>query len=440
MSILKSLLNIRLKTLKRGLLFCSLLLLGGCSPAMPEEIQKLLTVQKENCWPCTGYKVVWEGIGNLTTHAFPNVCGWALNFLGVAVLFWILFTVGKFLVALKEPNIKDFFTGMVAVLFKSLIVAAILFTPENTLYILDLCVTPVIGMVVDLARGIMFADPTIAKSFAAASSYDSMTGNSPIFTAEIGNQLQDIVYRVYLGFSSGIGLGARMLVSTDVVSWGLGLFIMFVFIYLMLVIPLVFMEGFIILGIVIVMFPFFLISFIFPSTKNFMKEAWHALFIGVMQILVTCIYLAVLISVIKTYSKDFSVGKQMTDVLILTGLKSMSTNALGFFALIYCMFKMAGDIPRITSFLTGAINRTQMMAVIGQMTGMATQAGKFIAGAAMVGTGIGSAMGSAMMADAARNAGTGMYKGGILNDSGENIGGGDNSQRQAEAARTAGMK
>ena len=128
----------------------------------------------------------------------------------------------------------------------------------------------------------------------------------------------------------------------------------------------------------------------------------------------------------------------MTDVMLLTGLKSMTTSALAFFALIYCMFKMTNDIPMITSFLANAgVNRSQILKFAQSFTSLATNAGKFIAGAAMVGTGVGSGMGSALMADSARGVAKSM-RGGIfgMEGAGTADASGTTDQMRAQAGAT----
>ncbi len=411
MMILGKDINMRSKYLVMGMVCLLLFALSGCTAALPEEIAGLVAVKKENCWPCTGYKVVWEGLAKLTNAVYPIMSGWALNFLGVALLFWLIFTVNKYIMAVKEPNIKDFISSIAMILFKAVVVAAILITPENTMAVLDLVVTPAITAFVELSKAIMFSDSGLAKNFAGKIEYEAIETSSTLFASNVGNQLQDIVYRVYLGFNSGIALGARMLISIDMVSWAMGFFTMFVFFYLMLVIPLIFMEGFIIVGIVFVMFPFFLVSYVFPVTKTYLKVAWEALFVAVMQILITCIYLTVLLSVIKTYSKDFTIGKQLTDFMFMTGLKDMTGSSLAFFALVYCIFKMANDIPSMTTFLTGSFNRSQTVQMVRNYTGIATNAGKFVLGAAMVGSGVGAVHGKAMMTDATAGLGRSLTSG-----------------------------
>ncbi len=435
MAILTKYINIHSKSLIVGMMLLTLFLLSGCTAAMPEEIAGLVAVKKENCWPCTGYKVVWEALGSLTNAVYPKMSGWALDFLGVALLFWLGFTVSKYIMAVKEPNIKDFLSSVAMVLFKAVVVAAILITPENTMYVLDMVVTPSITAFVNLSKAIMFSDTGLAKHFAGAAKYDDISTSSALFASNVGNQLQDIVYRVYLGFNSGIALGARMLISIDMVSWAMGFFTMFVFFYLMLVIPLLFMEAFIIVGIVFVLFPFFLVSYVFPATKSYLRVAWDALFVAVMQIVVTCIYLTVLLSVIKSYSKDFSIGKQLTDFMFMTGLKDMTGRSLAFFALVYCIFKMASDIPAMTAFLTGSFNRGQIFQLIRGYTGIATNAGKFVLGATMVGSGIGAAQGHALMTDATTGLGRSLTNGGAF--TGDDADGGLSA---AEKAKMSGGK
>lgn len=369
----------------------------------PEAIALFSAVKKENCWPCSAYSIIWDAIGNGVKQLFPNISTLALNTLGVGLLFWTALTVGKFVATVKEPNIKEFTTNFFKTLFKAFIASVILLTPENTLAIIDLVVTPVITSFTDLSRAVLFAEPTIAKHFAAPSFSTDFAKDYPIFTAYLGNQIQDIIYRIYIAFNSGIALGAHMLISIDLMSWVIGIFIILVFFYMMLLFPLLFLESFFMLGAVIILFPFFLAAWVFPSTKGYMKTAWDVLFQATAQILMTCVYIGVLITVIKTYSdsSSFSLSKQLTDPALLLGIKNLSDNGIAFFALIYCMFKLSDDIPNITSFFVGEVNRSKVLEAFSKVQNLAINAGKFVAGAALVGSGIGAPIGKGLMTSAA---------------------------------------
>lgn len=403
--------------------FC--FVLSGCGAVDPNDIAMFVAIKKANCWPCTAYQVVWDAIGKSVQELFPGISKLALNGLGVGLLFWLAFTIGKFIATVKEPNIKEFTTTMSTVLFKAMVVSVILATPANTLAIVDLIVTPIITSFTDLSRAVLFAEPTIAKHFAAPTfwdnvtssvitgdvtglfggsnpSYSGITKDYPIFTSYLGNQVQDIIYRIYIAFNSGIALGARMAFTVDFISFITGVMIMLVFFYMMILFPLLFLEAFFMLGGIIILFPFLLAAWVFPSTKGYMKAVWDILFAATAQILITCIYVGVLVTVIKSYSSSFSLSKQLTDPALLLGLKNMSSNGLAFFALIYCMFKLSNDIPNITSFFVGEVNRSKMLAMFQKVQSLAASAGKFVAGAALTGAGAG-AIGKGLMASAAKD-------------------------------------
>lgn len=422
----------QVKTLwKWGL--CSLLLfVSGCSNSIdPKEVENLFRIKKENCWPCTMYKITWEAIGDLIIEMFPVLCKTALDILGIGLLFWITFTVGKMIAALKEPNLKDFITNMATVLFKAFLVAAVLYNSQFVYDILSVIVTPTLEAFIQISRNIMFADPTIAKNFAVAETYTNIASDSTIFTTKVGNQLQDLIYRVYLGFHSGIGLGAKMMATLDFTTQMLGLIVIFIFFYLMLMFPLLFIEGFMLLGAVIFFFPFFLVAYVFPSTKGYLTSAWKVLFVSMAQIVLTCVYMAIMLTVIRSYADDtFSIGAQLTDPMLLVGLKNMQQQGLAFFALVFVMFKMTSDIPSISAKLVSDFNRSAISRGIQQVANIGKSLGLFAAGMAISGTGIGTGVGKAMMAKATKDAGKTMNDA-FSPNGGENTGDGISDAQKA---------
>ena len=432
--------QIRFKRALQGMFLASLMFLGGCSGAgAPEQLAEFFKIKKENCWPCTMYKVVWEAIGNVVTSSFDIMCENALMLLGIGMLFWITFTIGKLVTSLKEPNLKDFIGNMAGVLFKGFVVAVMLYNSKYTLQILDLVVTPLFTAFVDLGRTLMFSDPTIAKNMSTATSYSSGSSfnlanfalsigssggsnlsnikDSAIFTANIGNMIQDLIYRLYLGFHSGVGLGFRMLLSTDATISLMGIVVSFIFFYLMLTFPLLFIEAFALAGVVIIFFPFILICLVFPSTKMYVNSFWKVLFVCMAQIVLTCLYMAIMITVFKAFTEDnFSISKQLFDPMTMLGMKNMNDNMLTVFALCYIMFKMTSDIPNISARLVGDFNRSVMAQGIQRAVNITKNVGIIAGGAALAGTGVASGLGATMMAQGARGVGSDMK--GIFSDEG----------------------
>lgn len=432
-----------IKNLLQGLLFSSLLFLGGCSAAF-QSISDIFDVKKENCWPCTMYKAVWEATGLMVTVSFPQMCSNALVLLGIGVLFWITFTVGKLIATVKEPNLKDFIGNMAMILFKAMCVAAVLYSSSFTIYILDLIVTPTISAFVDLTRAVMFSNSTIAKNLAAASiSMGDIVSQSNIFTSDLGNQVQDLVYRIYLGFHSGMGLGGRMLVSPDPVMVTLGVAVIFMFFFLMLTIPLLFIEAFVFLGVVIVLFPYLLVAYVFPFCKPFIKNAWNVVFVCMAQIVLTGVFMAIMITVVKNYSNSvFSITKQFSDPVLIFGLKNMKDDALAFFALVYIMYKMTAEIPSISARLIGDFNRSRMSMAIQQSMNIGKNLGLMLGGIALTGTAATGAAGLAVLNQASDQL-KGVVRSGNTNEiasMGTSSGDGGNSNKDAEMSSVANQK
>ena len=74
--------QIRFKRALQGMFLASLMILGGCSGAgAPELLAEFFKIKKENCWPCTMYKAVWEAIGKVVTDSFDVMCENALSVL-----------------------------------------------------------------------------------------------------------------------------------------------------------------------------------------------------------------------------------------------------------------------------------------------------------------------------------------------------------------------
>lgn len=377
-------------------------LLTGCGGITADDIALATAVKQANCWPCTAYRVVWDAIGSVVTNAYPFMCQSALSILGLALMFWLMMTAIKLVGALKEPNLKEFIPKISSVLFKSFVVAAVLSSGPLAISVVDIIVTPVLTAFISLSRAILFAEPTIAKHFVSVGDFVSAIGNHLFFSSQIGSQVEDVIYRLYLAFNSGLALGGRMMLIPDFMSWIIGLFTMMTFFFFMLFFPLLFLEGFVNLGMIIVLFPIFLVAWVFPSSKEYIKRPWEILFQAAAQILITCIYVGVLVNVLKSYSNSFSLTKQLTDPALLLGIKNMSNSGLAFFALIFCMFKLSNDIPAITSFFVGDIARSGIAAKFAAMGRMLVGAGKVVVGAALASAGLG-AVGKGMMADGAQS-------------------------------------
>ena len=388
------------KALYLCLVLAPLFLLTGCGSLglSAENLTMASVFATGGCWPCSMFKVVWESIGSAFSNTYPTTSHLASMILGIGLLFWLTFTIGKLVISLKEPNMKDYIPKIAAVLFKAIVAGIILANPNYMLYILDLIMSPVLESFTNLSTSIIGS-----KSEWLKIPFSDVSKNYTIFTRNIGSQMQDVVYQLYLHFKSGFFLGARMMMHYEFMSIITGGLIMCMFFYFMLFFPLIILEGFISVGFVLIMFPFFLAGWVFPSTKGYITESIKILFQGVAQILMTCIYISIIIAIIEEYSDSFSITKSLTDPSLMLGLTNMSNNGLALLGLIYAMFKLTNDVPNITSFFVGEMNRSVILRTFSRAMNTAKNIGKIAIGGALAGTGVMGAVGKGMMASGATN-------------------------------------
>lgn len=419
-------------TYKKALYLCltlaPLFLLTGCGSLglTPENLTMASVFASGGCWVCSMFKVVWEAIGSAFANTYRTSSLLASILLGMGLLFWLTFTIGKMVVSLKEPNMKDYIPKITSVIFKAIVVGIILSNPSFMLYILDLFVTPVLESFTNLATSIIGS-----KSDWLKVPFSDIDKNYTIFTRNIGSQLQEIVYQLYLHFKSGFFLGARMMLHFEVMSVITGLLIMSMFFYFMLFFPLIILEGFISIGFVLIMYPFFMTGWVFPATKSYIAESFKIFFQGVAQVLVTCIYVSIIIAIIEEYSDTFSITRSMFDPALLAGLNNMSNNGLALLGLVYAMFKLTNDVPNITSFFIGEMNRSVILRTFSRAANVAKNVGKIAIGGALAGTGVMGAVGKGMMASGAKD---------IAKDSAGWVtdGAGDGGMTEAEKRAAAG--
>ena len=147
-----------------GMFCCICLLLTGCAGSFEIKPDQW-TSNVKNCWPCTLYKAVFDSMGALTVKTYGISCRSALALLAAGWLFWIAFKTIKMLFSMKQPNFKQFWVDILTVLFKMIVVAAIIGSPDAVIYVLNIILTPLMTAFVELSRVVIYADPNIQSVF-----------------------------------------------------------------------------------------------------------------------------------------------------------------------------------------------------------------------------------------------------------------------------------
>lgn len=382
------------KALYLSMLFMPVFLLTGCGSLglTADNMTMAVTFLTGGCWPCTMFRSVWEAIGSAFANSYGVTSKLAAILLGVGLLFWLTLTIGKMIVSIKEPNMKDYIPKIIGILFKALVVGIIVNTPGYAVYILDLLISPVLEAFTNLATTIIGKESDWFKI-----PFSDVKKNYVIFTRNIGSQLQNVVYQMYLQFRGGFFLGARMMMHFEIMAIITGGLIMCMFFYFMMFFPLVILEGFVSIGVVLILFPLLLVGWVFPPTKGYIVESFKIFIQGVSQVLITCIYIAIIVTIIEEYSEAFSITKSLSDPALLAGLTNMSNNGLAILGLLYAMFKLTNDIPNITSYFIGEVNRSSIVGTFNKTFQIAGKMGMIAMGGALAGTGIMKGVGQTMM-------------------------------------------
>lgn len=423
------------KVITLCLLFVPLILLTGCSNLLtPESIDKIIKYGKNasgigtgvgllgsitesttQCWPCSTFIVTWNAIGEAYSNLYTPTSQMARLLLGVGLLFWLSLTIGKMVCQLKEPNLKDYIPKIAGVLFKAACVGIILSSPKYTVTVINLFMEPILTGTIYISKLVLPNDldteSTILDILSAFSFPSTLIGsvvtdtihNNPVFTKEIGETMRDVIYNLFDVLKGGFVLGGKMMFQIDPMGVASGVLILCTFFYFMFYFPLLLLEGFLSLGVALILFPFFMAGWVFPSTKNYMNEVIKIIFQSVAQILVTCIYISVIIAIIQANHDMFSITRMVSDPLLITGIGNMNNNGLAFLGMIFCLFKLTNDIPSITSYFVGEMNKSMIARHFSKMQNLMASGAKMVVGSAMVGTGVLGSVGKAMVAQGARD-------------------------------------
>ena len=424
-------------------LFVALCVLSGCK-GMPSQADWSTTVQ--NCWSCTLYKALFDAINNLVTKLYITLASKALMLMGVGLLFWLAFRTVKMVTSLHEPNLQEYVMSVITTLFKALIVTGILLSGDGYLCVLDIIVTPVLTGFAELSWIVFTANKNINKGFVWPDELGGMTlEQCNLFSGHLAYQFQDLVFRVYVALNSGISLGYYMMVEKSFLNWVIGPFIMWMFFIMSLIFPMMFIDSFVRLGAVIVLSPFFFVAWVFPSTKQAIRQAWNVVFGATMQILIACIYIGLIIGVIELFATDKWPGmlgesRQTSDPSMMTNFKRLSTEAISFFALILILSRMQRNIPHISGYLGGDSSTSSMIGFADGIKQLAISATQIAVGAALSAFGIpgGAALmkaGAQRIAEQAKDAAQSAVA--ETMDTGSGAGGGGDSTMGQRAKETA---
>ena len=337
------------------------LMLTACGPAptLPDQQNSY-----SDCWPCKVYETAFDCIQKSMSKLVDLTATNAMTLLGLCLLFWLLFHVGKFVVTIREPNMRKFVFPIITTLFKAMIVAALLFKPDGAEHCFLVeeagnIISPVMEFFAHVARLVLDSNYVVKEATQAASTTDlhvSIDANT-IFK-ESARTFLDIIYRIYVALKLGMSLGFTIWRYQDAAGWLFGILILSMFWVLLLTMPISLLDAIVRIMASVILAPFALVGWVFPPTKWMLGRLWGVLFGAGLNLIFISFYISLTVYVIMVYAEKNYPGilgstVQSMDPTLIDQVQSMSSSLIGFFVLILCLNRLSRHIFKFANQLGG---------------------------------------------------------------------------------------
>ncbi len=338
-----------------------------------------------NCWPCQLYDACFSALDKIIVGLTKDMTPHALIILGFGLLLWLLFKVGSFIISIQPPNSKQFVQNILITFFKAMLVSTLLFNPDWYIsFIAQNIVQPILLIFADLSRIILTSNQDVTKYLALHSDFVtnvSQATQADVVFGETKTYIAEIIYRITVALKTGQALGMTLLRETGFVSTLAGLLVLFIFFFLLIRFPIVFIDSFFRLGAVIILSPLMFVAWVFPPTKGVIKKGWGVLFGAMVNILFGCIFMAMMVYVLYVYTERahpsfMYTSYQSSSPDLVLGIKTFKANTVAVFVLILTMNKLSAHIPALASKFGGDANTGALAAQTMMLLGLAKSMAK----------------------------------------------------------------
>ena len=375
--------------------FLFLFLLGGCKTVIPYNAE-LFRANENNCWPCKMYLQAFKAVDSLLEGALTSISENSLAILKLGLIFWLLFKITTLLVSFSMPDMKKEMANFATMFFKAGLVAIFLNNPDFIydffggiviqplgkifLYLSDTVISSPSAMGIDFdnynnAFGNMIN--TISDwvrgllGFGGAGSASEMAENlnSRMFGG-LAESVMRIVFKIYNALWAGVGLGFQLWQQKGWSATIAGLFLIAGMYWLVLVMPLTFVDAFVRIGLVLILLPLLMVGWVFSfPSKDLVKKVFHMVLAGFFDILFACIYVTFLVSLFRVYSTEempwmFSSAVQTTEGGMRTVASNWGTDFLILLMLTWAMVKLSGKIQDFSGYFFASAEKSSVINII----------------------------------------------------------------------------
>ena len=349
-----------------------LLLTAGCDSNVPYNAN-IFKASPDNCWPCQMYMQAFKAMDGVLDNSLSIICQNSLVVLELALLFWLLFRVGRIVVSFSMPDMKKELASFITVLFKAMIAALFLNNPQ---YLYDffgkIVIQPIGDGFLAMATSVLETPSNMgislnyasdwqniynrwyemARRVAGASSSDSV--DSRMF-GSLAMTVQTTVYQIYDALWANVGLGIQLWTMKGWSATVAGIILIGGMFWLVVMMPLSFVDAFVRIGLIVMLLPLLMVGWVFSYPPKVVQKVFHNLFAGFFDILFSCIYITFLISTFRVYEKQempymFSASAQTTEGGMRTTGNTFGTDFVILAMVAWAMVKLSGKIQNFSNY------------------------------------------------------------------------------------------
>ena len=351
------------------------LCLCACSSTVSQDPSEW-TPTIANCWVCAIYGTSFEIANDIVFSATAVMFPLARDILGIGLLFLLLFRVGAIMMFVPEQQMGQILKDTAFVFLKAMFVAIILYNGDDFLFLLkEYVIYPLGQFFMMMANAVMDCVPGSGQYFTGIAGITPdpkvMKGvivningtiapidmNKSIF-GDLGIQVQYTVSRIFSSLNAGIGLVLHMFAIGGFFGWILGIVAGWQLFSLMVMFPLAFVDGFIMLAFYVIFVPLTLALWVFPVTKGYFHNIIPKIISPFLQLLVGCIIVVLMITMIQVYSQMglsnmLNSAEQVGNPAIVEDAVVGRPSILIMIILLISVKKMAGQVGEFAGLFSG---------------------------------------------------------------------------------------
>lgn len=272
---------------------------SAAAPSIAETVDKFAF-----CWFCPIFTGIFEGASAAAAAAYAKARSGAETMLWIGWALWLAVHVGKNVGSVAPISPAEFFQAITIRTFIVFLMYALIKADSQEVF--DLILTPVLTAAVDIGTGLLGSGGACTTSVVSGMSEISGSGALP---AETGNALYCLLEEINDKLAQAIGYGFLMVLISflDLKLWVIpdipmliaGIIIIYSFFRMIMSVPFQFVDGIVRLGMVMILFPFFIVTWAFPWSRSFAKAGWSMLLNSAMLLICMCLLIGMIIHMVE---------------------------------------------------------------------------------------------------------------------------------------------